>query len=96
MAMDCLTSKWLGASRYCDNANLDIFWLRDDGIGDGDHLLDPDVLAAEIVEDLADDDDPHFRIKDSCSAVSYVNRGLETSAAKLALIETGVWRKRHV
>ena len=34
-------------------ANLDIFWLRDEGIDDGDHLLDPDVLAAEIVEDLA-------------------------------------------
>lgn len=36
-----------------DKANLDIFWLRDEGIDDGDHLLDPDVLAAEIVEDLA-------------------------------------------
>lgn len=33
--------------------NLDIFWLRDEGIAEGDTLLDPDVLAAAIVEDLA-------------------------------------------
>jgi len=36
-----------------DKANLDIFWLRDEGLDDSDALLDPDVLAAEIVEDLA-------------------------------------------
>lgn len=33
--------------------NLDIFWLRDEGIAEGDTLLAPDVLAAEIVEDAA-------------------------------------------
>jgi len=36
-----------------DKANLDIFWLRDEGIDDSNALLDPDVLAAEIIEDLA-------------------------------------------
>ncbi len=36
-----------------DKANLDIFWLRDEGIDDGDALLEPDELAAAIVEDLA-------------------------------------------
>ncbi|MCD6030812.1 MAG: methylase, partial [Thermomicrobiales bacterium] len=32
--------------------DLDIFWLRDDSLEDGANLPDPDVLAAEIVEDL--------------------------------------------
>jgi len=36
-----------------DKTNLDIFWLRDDGVDDGDALLEPDALAAAIVEDLA-------------------------------------------
>jgi type I restriction enzyme M protein len=35
-----------------DKANLDIFWLRDDSLGDSSELPDPAVLAAEIVEDL--------------------------------------------
>lgn len=35
-----------------DKINLDIFWLRDDSLEDLDNLLPPDVLAAEIVEDL--------------------------------------------
>jgi type I restriction enzyme M protein len=35
-----------------DKANLDIFWLRDDSLGDSSDLPDPAVLAAEIVEDL--------------------------------------------
>jgi len=33
-------------------ANLDIFRLRDDSLGDSSGLPDPAVLAAEIVEDL--------------------------------------------
>ena len=33
-------------------ANLDIFWLRDESLGDSSDLPDPAVLAAEIVEDL--------------------------------------------
>jgi len=35
-----------------DKANLDIFWLRDESLEETANLPDPDVLAAEIVEDL--------------------------------------------
>jgi type I restriction enzyme M protein len=35
-----------------DKLNLDIFWLKDDGLEDIDSLPEPDVLAAEIVENL--------------------------------------------
>jgi len=35
-----------------DKAGLDIFWLKDESLSDSDNLPDPDVLAAEIVEDL--------------------------------------------
>jgi type I restriction enzyme M protein len=35
-----------------DKANLDIIWLRDDSLEDMANLPDPDVLAAEIVDDL--------------------------------------------
>ena len=35
-----------------DKVNLDIFWLRDESLEDRANLPDPDVLAAEIVEDL--------------------------------------------
>jgi type I restriction enzyme M protein len=35
-----------------DKADLDIFWLRDDSLGDSSDLPDPAILAAEIVEDL--------------------------------------------
>ena len=35
-----------------DKVNLDIFWLRDESLEDTASLPDPDVLAAEIVEDL--------------------------------------------
>jgi type I restriction enzyme M protein len=35
-----------------DKANLDIFWLRDDSLGDSSDLPDPAILAAEIIEDL--------------------------------------------
>jgi type I restriction enzyme M protein len=30
----------------------DIFWLRDESLEDSANLPDPDVLAAEIIEDL--------------------------------------------
>lgn len=36
----------------CDKANLDIFWLRDDSLEDADGLPAPEMLAAEIAEDL--------------------------------------------
>jgi type I restriction enzyme M protein len=35
-----------------DKASLDVFWLRDESLEDSDNLPPPDVLAAEIVEDL--------------------------------------------
>ena len=35
-----------------DKVSLDIFWLRDESLGDNASLLDPDVIAAEIMADL--------------------------------------------
>jgi type I restriction enzyme M protein len=35
-----------------DKLNLDLFWLRDDSLEDIDSLPAPDILAAEIVENL--------------------------------------------
>ena len=35
-----------------DKASLDIFWLRDNSLEDPDNLPSPEVIAAEIVEDL--------------------------------------------
>lgn len=35
-----------------DKVNLDIFWLKDDGLDDPDLLPPPDEIAAEIVENL--------------------------------------------
>jgi len=35
-----------------DKASLDIFWLKDESLEDATNLPAPDVIAAEIVEDL--------------------------------------------
>jgi len=35
-----------------DKLNLDLLWLRDSALEDGENLPAPEVLAAEIVEDL--------------------------------------------
>ena len=35
-----------------DKASLDIFWLKDESLEDSENLPDPDVLAAEIAENL--------------------------------------------
>ncbi|MEO9459883.1 MAG: class I SAM-dependent DNA methyltransferase [Lentilitoribacter sp.] len=35
-----------------DKLNMDIFWLKDDSLEDIDNLPEPDVIAAEIVENL--------------------------------------------
>ena len=35
-----------------DKASLDIFWLKDESLSDSDSLPAPEVIAAEIVEDL--------------------------------------------
>ncbi len=35
-----------------DKVSLDIFWLRDESLEDSSELEDPNVIAAEIVEEL--------------------------------------------
>ena len=35
-----------------DKTNLDIFWIKDDSLGDMENLPNPDLLALEIVENL--------------------------------------------
>ena len=35
-----------------DKASLDIFWLRDESLEDSGNLPAPELIAAEIVEDL--------------------------------------------
>ena len=35
-----------------DKISLDIFWLRDESLEDSANLPDPDVIAADIIEDL--------------------------------------------
>ncbi|MFY0683819.1 MAG: SAM-dependent DNA methyltransferase [Balneola sp.] len=35
-----------------DKTSLDIFWIKDDDLADLDNLPDPDILAAEIVENI--------------------------------------------
>jgi type I restriction enzyme M protein len=35
-----------------DKASLDIFWRKDESLEDSDNLPEPEVLAAEIVENL--------------------------------------------
>jgi type I restriction enzyme M protein len=35
-----------------DKVNLDIFWLKDESLEDSANLPDPDIIAAEIAEDL--------------------------------------------
>jgi type I restriction enzyme M protein len=35
-----------------DKVSLDIFWLKDESLSESENLPDPDILAAEIVEDL--------------------------------------------
>jgi type I restriction enzyme M protein len=35
-----------------DKLSLDLFWLRDESLEESDNLPDPDVIAAEIAEDL--------------------------------------------
>ncbi|MBS1647249.1 MAG: SAM-dependent DNA methyltransferase [Bacteroidetes bacterium] len=35
-----------------DKTNLDIFWIKDEGLTDLDNLPDPDILANEIIENI--------------------------------------------
>jgi type I restriction enzyme M protein len=51
-----------------DKASLDIFWLRDESLEDTDNLPAPEVIAAEIVEDLQAALDQFSEIASSLSA----------------------------
>jgi hypothetical protein len=35
-----------------DKTNLDIFWIKDKSLADLDNLPDPDILSADIIENL--------------------------------------------
>lgn len=35
-----------------DKASLDLFWLKDESLSDSDDLPPPEMIAAEIIEDL--------------------------------------------
>jgi type I restriction enzyme M protein len=35
-----------------DKTNLDIFWLKDESLGDLDNLPEPDIIAHEIAENI--------------------------------------------
>ena len=58
-----------------DKASLDIFWLRDESLEDTDNLPAPEVIAAEIVEDLQAALDEFSEI-----ASSLATRGQDRSA----------------
>ena len=50
--MPALNTAGLWSAQVEAVANLDLFWLRDESLEDSANLPEPDVLAAEIVEDL--------------------------------------------
>jgi type I restriction enzyme M protein len=49
---DCFKSYVYSELMQRDKANLDIFWLKDESLEDTDNLPAPEVLAAEISENL--------------------------------------------
>ena len=53
---EILYGRWRAYSReellLRDKASLDVFWLKDASMTDLDNLPEPDVLAAEIMENL--------------------------------------------
>ena len=53
-----------------DKASLDIFWLRDESLEDTGNLPAPELIAAEIVEDLQAALDQFAEIASSLSASS--------------------------
>ena len=55
-----------------DKASLDIFWLRDESLEDTDNLPAPEVIAAEIVEDLQAALDEFSEIATTLSAGSKI------------------------
>jgi hypothetical protein len=46
------TAQFGKGTSVSDKLNLDIFWLKDESLEDSANLPDPDIIAAEIVEDL--------------------------------------------
>jgi type I restriction enzyme M protein len=68
-----------------DKANLDIFWLRDDSLGDSSDLPDPAVLAAEIVEDLQAALDQFAQI---ASDLGTVERGVDAVANDKLIVQS--------
>ena len=58
-----------------DKASLDIFWLRDESLEDTDNLPAPEVIAAEIVEDLQAALDQFSEIATTLSASSTTQAG---------------------
>jgi type I restriction enzyme M protein len=50
-----------------DKTNLDIFWLKDDGMVDFENLPEPDILLTSIIEDLQSALENFKAIKDSIS-----------------------------
>ena len=55
-----------------DKVNLDIFWLRDDSLEDSANLPDPDILTAEIAEDLQSALDQFAQIAEDLGAKGIV------------------------
>jgi type I restriction enzyme M protein len=65
-----------------DKASLDIFWLRDESLEDTDNLPAPEVIAAEIVEDLQAALDQFSEIASTLSAGSTTSTGGGTGAVE--------------
>ena len=42
----------LASARAPPAQRLDIFWLKDDSLESSENLPDPDIIAAEIAEDV--------------------------------------------
>lgn len=47
----CFSRKWIADSK---GDSLDISWLKDEGNGDTDNLPEPEVLAAEALNQLTE------------------------------------------
>ena len=67
-----------------DKASLDIFWLRDESLEDTDNLPAPEVIAAEIVEDLQAALDQFSEIASTLSAGS---NGSANGASEIGAVE---------
>jgi type I restriction enzyme M protein len=59
-----------------DKVSLDIFWLRDESLEDGDNLPPPGVIAAEIVEDLQAALDQFAQVTADLNGTTVVEEGV--------------------